>query len=715
MGDAVREARSYCRICSGGCGVIVTVDDQDRIAKLRADPAHPMSRGYACFKGLQAPESHNGPARLRHPLKRGDDGAQTVIASDLALDEIAAKLRVILETHGPDSIALYCGNGSMSGYATFAMQRAFVAALGSRQRFTTFTIDQSAKFVAFERMGGWAGGAQQLETSDVVMMFGSNPLISHGAMGVLCVDPVKRLKDAKARGTRLIVIDPRRTETARHADLFLQPLPGQDVAIAAAMLRTILANGWHDADFCDRFVGVDRLGALIDAVAPFTPDLAEARAGLRAGDIENAARMFAKEGKRGIAITATGPNFAPASNLSQHLVDCLNVVCGRFPRAGEKVVAIDVLDPPPAYLEQVIPAPRSWEAVPPSRIRGVGMLYGERLTGTLADEILTPGEGQIRALIVSGGNPVNAIPDQEKIVRALDSLDLLVVIDPNLTVTANMADYVLPTTMMYERADLPLSIAGMAFWPVAWSQYTPAIVPPPEGSDVLDDWYALWAIAARMGRTVRFDDAVDLPPDWAPDVEELIAARARRSAVPLDEIKAHPGGKIFDLGDVRVQPGVPGADARFDVMPADVADELHQALETGLPPQGFTHLIASRRMRDLFNSNGYYLPATRARNPINPASLCAADMADLALDDGDEIELRSERGAIRAIVRTDDTLRPGVVTISHGWGGVPGDDSDPRVIGTNINPLISDHDHVEPINAMPRMSAIPVTIAKVLA
>jgi anaerobic selenocysteine-containing dehydrogenase len=706
----VREVSSFCRICSGGCGVRVTVDDEDRVAKIDPDHNHPMSHGYACFKGLQATEAINSKTRLLHARKRSANGAFERVASETALDEIGARLRTIMERDGPQAIALYCGNGSMGGYVNFAMQRAFVAAIGSTQRYSTFTIDQSAKFVSFERMGGWAGGTQQLETSDVALMFGSNPLISHGAMGVLCVDPVKRLKQARARGLKLIVIDPRHTETARHADVFLQPLPGQDAVIAAAMLRMILVEGWEDRDFCRRFVGAERMARLRAEVDSCTPEWAEARAGLKPGDIRRAAEAFARDGRRGVAITATGPNMAPHSNVSQHLVDDLNVVCGRFPRAGETVVAIDVLDPPAAYCEQVVPAPRSWTAFPPSRIRGVGMLYGERLTGTLADEILTPGEGQIRALIVSGGNPANSIPDQKKIVAALKSLELLVVIDTQDTVTAGLADYVLASTHMYERPDLPFSIPGMAFWPVAWSQYTPAVVQPPKGADVVDDWYALWSLAKRMGKRIRFDDAVDLDMQNAPSADELIAIRARRSAVPLEEIKSHASGKVFDLGDIRIQPG--SSNATFDVMPDDVADELHQALASA-PAKEFTHLISSRRMRDLFNSIGYYQPMTRKRNPLNPAGLHPDDMQSLALTDGDEIEIASENGTVRAVARSDRSLRPGVITISHGWGGLPEDGTDIRAVGTNINPLISDSEHVDSVNAMPRMSAIPVNIRRV--
>lgn len=706
-----RTEMTFCRLCGAGCGMIATIDSADRLISLQADRENALTRGYACYKGLNFFNAHSSPNRLLKPLKRGSDGQLHEIGSETALDEIAQRIGEIIDRHGPQAVGMFVGNGTVAGFLTFAMHRAFLDAIGSIQRFSTITIDQSAKYVSFERMGGWAGGAIQLETADVVMFVGTNPLVSHGAINSLTLDPVKRLKDARARGTQVIVIDPRRTETAQNADLFLQPLPGQDVAIAGALLHTILAEGWFDVDFCERFVGAERMADLRAAVEIITADFAEKRAGLQPGDIRRAASLFAHECKRGIVITATGPNFAEFSNLSQHLYDCINVICGRFPRAGEKVEAIDVLAPPPAFFEEVIPAPRSWEHHAPSRIRGVGILGDERLTGTLADEILTPGDGQIRALIVSGGNPANSIPDQAKITAALESLELLVVIDPNMTVTAGYADFVLPPKLIYERPDLPISYPGFPLLPMPWSQYTPAIVQPPAGSDVVDDWYPLWAIAKRLGKQVVFWGQ-ELDMSRPPTSDELIEKRMAGALVPLEEITKFTRGAVFDVGEFFVAPGRDGNEARFDVMPDDVAAELVAAMAK-VPDAAFSHLLISRRSRDFFNSNGLHWDHMRKRHAYNPACLSPAEMTALGLADGDEVEIVSGHGKVRTIVKSDATLRDGVVSLVHGWGGAFNDKSDPRAVGTNINPLISDREQIEGVNAMPRMTGIPVNIKRI--
>jgi anaerobic selenocysteine-containing dehydrogenase len=694
----------------------VTISPEKGIVRIVADKDNGLSRGYACFKGLQAAEAHHGPQRLLHPSKLQPDGSRTVIPLEQALNEIAARLDSLLTRHGPDSVALFCGNGSLVNSSASPMHRSFLQAIGSRQYFSTLTIDQSAKMISFGRLGGWAGGMFELEDMDVLLIFGSNPLISNSAVGTLCIDPLRRLKAVKEGGLKLIIVDPRKTETAHFADLSVRPFPGQDAAIAAGLIHLILSEGWDNTEFCRRHVGSEGMAKLRATVAPFTPDMVEARAGLASGELRAIAEMFARDGRRGVAYAATGPNMTAYSNLAQHMIELLNVVCGRFPCAGDPVSRTNLQGPRASCVEQVIAPSRPWEVEPPSRIRGAGSLFGERLSGTLADEILTSGKGQIRALIVDGGNPALSLPDQRKAVKALSSLDLLVCIDPWMTPTAKLAHYVLPPLMQYERGDLSMEVNGFDLWPGSWLQYTPAILPPPN-PDVVDDWYVYWALAKRLGKPINYAGKGQLPFDETPTTEDLLALKIRDGQITLQDLALHPHGRDLGLELGVVGSAPPNNSARFDVMPADVAEELASFLEQmdqrgRVHRQGKTYpfLMTTRRLRDFFNSTGTELTEIRKRTPYNAAYLNGLEMGGLGIIEGDLIELTSSHGRTTFIAARDDNLRDGVVATTHGWGSLPDANVDLHAAGTCVNLLIDDTDHVETINAMPHFSGVPVDI-----
>jgi anaerobic selenocysteine-containing dehydrogenase len=713
----VRTVTSFCRTCTAGCGTKLTIDDQDRIVSIRGDENNAMSRGYACFKGIHSHEAQYSPERLLHPLKRQPDGTFTRISIEQALDEIAEKMKVIIDRDGPEALGLFIGNGANFNSAAFSIHLPFMQALGSRHFFTTNTLDQSAKMITYERMGFWAAGPQRFDTADVMMVFGSNPLISHASLNFLMSDPVRTMKAARARGLKLIVVDPRLTETARYADIHLQPIPGHDATIAAGMIRMILAEGWEDKEFCERYVGPEGMAALREAVEPFNEEMVTYRAGLPEGQLRAATEMFARDSKRGPVSTGTGNNFGPHSNVAQHLADAMNVVCGRFLREGDTTL-VEMLSPEAPIYPEVIPPSRTWEHVPPSRIRGVGTLLNrEEMSGTLPDEILTPGKGQIRGLLIQGGNPVLAIPGQKKVVEAMKSLELSVMIDPFMHQTSQYCDYILPPKMPYERSDLPLTIPTIVFTNINWIQYTPPVVPPPAGSELVEDWQVYTGIAKRLGLTIEYNHTTVIDLDTV-TTDDLLAIRAADGRVKLDEMKQYPSGNSFPFASERVAAPRPEGTARFDVMPADVRAELDEALRYDITPDNivsdgkrFTHLVSCRRMRHMFNSVGTIgMPSIRAKAKFNPAYINPADMAELGLENGDHIELESDVGKITAIAEADETMRPGVISIPHGFGPATGEMDEDG--GVSIGALIVADKHYQHINAIPRMTAIPVNVRR---
>jgi anaerobic selenocysteine-containing dehydrogenase len=692
-------------MCSNACGVRVAIDDGGRVAGVRADPDQPLTAGFACFKGLRAAEAHNDPGRLLRPLRRRSDGGFEPIPLAQALDEIAARLKAIVGHDGPNAVATFRGTANYFNAAASALLRSWHGALGSDTYYSTMTIDQSAKWVAIERLGRWDAGPHLFEESDVWLFAGHNPIVSMmGGAGFHVRNPTLQLKQAKARGTRIIVVDPRRTETARYADIHLQLLPGEDATLFAGLLRIVLTEGWIDRPFCTRHV--DGLGHLAAAVEPFTPSYVAQRAGVPAALLHQAAALFARDSRRGAAVTGTGPNMVRHSNLAEHLVQCLNVVCGRFQRAGETGGPPHVVDPPRARRAEVLAPRRGFERAPPGRVRGASAIFGERMSGALANEILTPGPGQIKGLIVAGGNPANSLPDHRKAIAALASLELLVAIEPAMTATARLAHYVLPPVLQYERADIPEPQLQRIYMGVPFTQYAPAIARPPPGHDLVEEWYVFWALARRLGRALTIGGQ-KLDMDVAPTTDDVLRLVMGRSRVSLDALKAIPGGRIFDGARETVQPARAGATARFAVMPADVAQELCAVLDDDDGGNGFTHRLAVRRMRDVVNTSFHRLPSIRQRHAHNPAYLNPADLAALGITRGDRLAIASDAGSIVAIAETDDTVRPGVISMSHGWGGLSGADG-----GVSTNLLTTTDRFVESINAMPRLTGIPVKISR---
>jgi anaerobic selenocysteine-containing dehydrogenase len=522
------------------------------------------------------------------------------------------------------------------------------------------------------------------------------------------------MKAARARGMKLIVIDPRRSETARYADVLLQPLPGEDCAVLAGLLHIILEQGWQDVEFCKRYADdVDRLRR---AVSGFTPDAVAGRADVPKERLWEAAELFAKTCQTGAAAGSTGPDMSPKGNLAEHLIECLNIVCGRLLREGDVIEHPGAIQARSPRHAEVIPASRSWEKGPRSRVGDFGLIAGELPTGTLVDEILEPGPGQLKCFISHGGNPVSAIPQLDKVVRAFESLELLVAIEPFMTMTAQLAHYVLPPTLQYERADLPCWLYESLISVEPYTRYTKAIARPPDGAEIRDDHYYFWAIAKRMGlRLTLFGEPLDM--QTAPTTDEILALTARDAAVSFDELKAAERGIHLDQETCVVQPGDPDSPHRFSLLPDDVAAELAEVegqLEWPTSEDTeFRYRLAVRRMRDVNNSAGLALPSIKVRVPFNPVFMNPDDMLLEGLREGDPVEVASRHGAIGARVAADPTLRGGVVSITHAFGDLPRKNAKYDDVGVNTNWLLSlDDDARETINAMPHMSGIPVAVRR---
>ena len=719
---------SLCRICSSFCPIVVTIEN-GRPVKISGDQQAPLYEGYSCPKGRALTEQHNSPARLLHSLKRNDQGQFERLPSARAMDEIASKVATIIKRHGPRSVALYFGTGVMGFFPAVSVAASWMESIGSPMMFSATTIDKPGAAIAQAAHGYWRAGHPGFEGAEAWMLIGLNPLISKSG-GFPPNNPARRLKDAVGSGRmKLIVIDPRRTETAQRATIHLQAKPGEDPAILAAMIHVIIEEGLYDAGFIAG--DVEGFDSLRQAVLPFTPQYAAQRADVPAEQIIEAARLFASASHAGVGC-GVGPSFSLTGSITEYLSLALNTICGFWSRPGDRVSRPNVLLPAyDAYAEAIPPFPFTGQG-PKLRVRGLAHSAAGMPTGGLADEILLGGEGQIKALFCLGGNPMMAWPDQTRAAQALKSLELLVCADPEMSATARLSHYVMApklglevpsTSSLVESAKYYGQLRGIEG---PYGRYAPAVVQPPEGSDVIADWELYYGLAQRMGLQLKVTTAfgigqhlevesqVDvLDMDAKPSDDELITIFSRRSRVPLDMIKRHPHGHIFADAQSTVLPKREGCEARLDVGNAYMMMELAKFLapsKEAVAPYEF--VLLPRRTNRLMNSAGHRNQFLGGLEPTNPAYFHSEDLEKLELSPNDQIRLSSAHGAIVAVVAADNRVRRGCISMTHGFGMNPGELEDADAVGCNVGRLMSTDAEFDPITGIPRMGALPVAVTR---
>lgn len=702
--------------------------------KVVGDKHNPIYQGYSCPKGRELPYQHRHPERLLTSVERLEGGRFGSIPFERASAEIAKRLQVLIDRYGPRCVALYSGTHSFPYTASQPMATAFMDAIAGPMRFTSNTIDKPGKAIAMALHGNWAAGAQVFENADTWLLVGSNPLVSKTG-GIPNSNPALRLHRANNRGLKLIVIDPRRTETAKRAYLHLQARPGEDPTILAGMIHIIIGESLYDSDFVRENVqGFEDLRQAVDA---FTPSYVEARAGIPAPQLLEAARVFASA-ERGCASVGTGPNMAPHGTLSEYLSLALITLCARWLQQGDRVPNSGVLMPRRNAKAQANP-------------RSPAFGYGEQLRArsftdaacglplnALPDEILMPGDGKVRALINLGGNPVAAWPDQDKTVEALQALDLHITLDWRLSETGQLADYVIAPKLSLERPGLTLpneslSFLGVGFgYPEPYAQCVPTVQEVPAGSDLIEEWEFFYQLARDMALQLKLQtcypwavpdqkpDPVALDMRCKPTTEELHRMMTAQAHVSLEEVQRHPHGFIFDDPDARVAAKDEDWSWRLDVGAESMIEELQKIGEESFPPalgcnseSSRPFRLTSRRLDRIYNSNGMQFKKLSRPYSYNPAFMNSRDLDALQLSPGGLIRISSRHGSILGVIEIDDDVLPGVISMSHCFGGAANDESRVREIGSNTGLLCRFESEYDAVTGMPRMSAIPVAVHSV--
>lgn len=722
---------TLCRLCIAHCGVLASVEDDGgrrKVTKVTGDPNNPLFKGYSCPKGRALPEMHNHDGRLLHSLKQQDDGSFATISSGQASIEVAEKIKALVDQYGPRSVAIYVGTPNVGYPAAAGTGNAFLRAIGSRMFFTSNTIDQPGKQISLAAHGKWLGGEPDFDKADAWLLMGVNPIISKAA-GIHGQNPAQKLKEAVARGLKLIVIDPRVSDTARKAFIHLQSRPGEDHAVLAGMLHIIIEQQLYHAEFVNE--NTEGFATLKKHVSGFTPEYVAERAGIAADDLIAAAKTFAtakiKHGNSG-----TGSSFSMYCNLKEYLLACLNTLCAAYTHAGEKVTRPNAMLP--AYTPKAQPlAPfKGWGFGEKLRVRNLTDTAAGMPTAALADEILLEGEGRVRALICIGGNPMAAWPDQRKTQQALEKLDLLLTFDVEMSSTARLADYVIACKHSLETPGMSQSGEAIKFFgtgigfPSAYGQYSPRIVDPPLGADVVEEWEFFYDMARHIGLeltyvaffgTAKYVESpmamMTLDKNNKPSTEDIYDAICSQSRIPLEEVKSFPHGKVFE-GDVMVAEKDPDCDAKLalanDFMMQQLAEVFAQDYQAQRNTPQYPFRYIPRRHNNFMNSAGRSIKKLTGDKPWNPLWMHPNDLQTLGINEGDYVELATAHDAIPAIVEADATLLPGVVAMAHAFGGLVEEDHRYRELGSNTGRLIRTEVDYDPITGMPHMGNIPVAI-----
>ena len=714
----IETKKLFCRFCHTFCGIEVDVNTtKNRVVAIRGDKDNAVSEGYTCIKGRAEMDRIYHPDRLLSSKKRVD-GKLKDIDPETALDEVAGKLRDIIDTHGPGSVAVYVGG---AGYRMSTcgpeFLRKWLDALGSPGLYTSFTVDSPGICVAAHRLWGslMPFSLFDMPRADVCLLIGTNPLVSH-LFNIPQPNGYKRLKNAKRRGMKLIVIDPRRSEVARESDLFLQVKPGEDATLLAAMIKIIIDKGLYDKPYVEAFgSGLD---ALQKAVGDFDLEYAARRTQIPSDLIREAAETFATAGS-GAAIAGIGVNMSRHQNLTIQLVLTLNGLCGRYDRKGGMVHQPGVLMPELPENPEPIPLPLF--PGPESRIRGIRGINGflgilEMPSNCLADEILTPGEGQIRALIVNGGNPALVFPDEKGTLKALENIDLLVVNELFEAETAWYADYVFALKHPFEQTDIPRLLDSL--YPFPFMQYTQPIVQAPEG--LLDGYEVFWGLAKRLGIQL---DIPGISMDTKPTADEMLEGLFPTPRIPFEKLRKYPGGHVWGEIEPRVGHILPSmighADKRIALGHPEAMKELRDVRAEPVIDKGgydenedFAFRMIHYRMGEVYVSQGRNMKSLHERAPYNPVMMNPEDMEGLGVGDGDRVRVETDYGNMEGIVKGAESLKSGVIAVAPGWGH-PDDKRDISKKGSNVQRLIPDDYRYDPTTGLALMTAIPVNVVAV--
>jgi anaerobic selenocysteine-containing dehydrogenase len=705
---------AVCMLCEASCGIEVE-HDGSHVFSVRGDDADPFSRGHICPKGVALADVQNDPDRLRHPLRRRGDRFEEVSWEE-ALDEAASKLHAIQARHGRDAVAMYTGNPTGHSYAAVLLTGHLADTLGTRNRYSATSVDALPLVLASTLMFGNQAvvPVPDLERTDFLLMLGANPAVSNGS-AMCSPDVAGKLRALRNRGGRLVLIDPRRTETAALADAHHFIRPGADALLLAAMLHTIFAEG---LDAPGRLLPLlDGWEELPGLVEPFAPERVAAAVGMEASEIKTLARDFANApaaacyGRMGTCVQEFG-------GLASWLIYVLNIVTGNLDREGGSMFATAAADLP-AVAKAIGQGGHFGKFR--SRVSELPEFNDELPVASFAEEMETPGEGQIRALVTHAGNPVLSLPNGRRLERAFENLEFMVCVDIYQNETTRHADLILPPTFGLEREHYSLVQLGLAVRNSA--RYAPPILDRPAG--LRDDWDILLDLATRIGRKrgggERAKAGIMNAVLRAVRPKGLLRLMMRLGSQPISLGRLEREVHGVDLGPLTQRlPKLLGKGGRIRVAPELFANDLprlerklNEPVSAG--PNGLV-LIQRRALRcnNSWMHNVQRLVSGQARCVL---LMHPDDAGHRGLSTGQRVVVKSRVGEVEVPLEITDNVMIGVVSLPHGWGhDTPGNGQSVATAhaGASVND-ITDDGWIDAACGTSSLFGVPVNVTRLNA
>ena len=691
-----------CHLCEAICGLTIETTDVDgagvQITSIKGDAQDTFSRGHICPKAVALQDIQNDPDRLHQPMQRVGSEWQPIEWED-AFNLIAERLAAIQARHGQNAVAVYQGNPSVHNYGLMTHSNYFLGLLKTRNRFSATSVDQLPHHLTSHLMYGHGLllPIPDIDHTDFMLILGGNPLASNGSI-MTVPDVEKRLKAIQARGGKVVVVDPRRSETAAIADQHLFVRPGGDAALLFGLLNTLFAEGLD----CESHLPVDGLDEVREAVSRFTAEAMSPLCAVPAEQIRQLARDFAAAptavcyGRMGVSTQAFG-------TLCHWLVQLINLVTGNLDRVGGALCTEPAVD---------LVASTSgghfnlWQ----SRVSGRPEYAGELPVSALAEEMLTEGEGQVRALITVAGNPVLSTPNGRQLEQALDGLEFMVSIDLYINETTRYADLILPSTSALENDHYDTTFNMFAVRNV--SRFNRAILAKPEGA--LHDW----EIFVGLAKAFASKTGKELKPTIAPAqmIDRGLRMGAYGDASPhklsLATLFDHPHG--IDLGALKsnLAPRLKTANQRVQAAPPAILSDLVRFAALQAPAPDELLMIGRRHVRSNNSWMHNYHRLVKGK-PRHQLLMHPEDLASRGLDDGQRVRVSSRVGVIEVEVVASLDMMKGVVSLPHGWGharpGVQMTIASGQP-GSSANDL-TDECQLDELSGNAALNGVPVTVA----